>query len=676
MPQETGYQQQLGPARTAGLPSASPDSFGAQVGQTVSQLGATVHETKLRAYELQRQQKADSEAIDAAKRMAALRVAADKWKVDTRNNPDAPLATHAEDAAKWWETQSATLTDGITEDRVRRQVEQQLATSGAAFAGDAYEWQTVQTAGKRVTDHEATLDIAANRLLHNPEAQQEEMLAGVAAAHAMQGVPLEVRDKLEHRTAGILSAAAVSGWINKGRPQVALSMLASGKLDDVIDPERAQALRNEAEQAIRRDAQAVKAQEAADKAALRQQNSTRQAELETGAGQPSDWFNLAKQQEAAGDPDGAVRSRAEGTARMAGLQHRGEPVAQLDQRIRALDAKAASGGLTTQEASTRTGLNRERSEQAALLAKPGGALAAYARAANMVLPPLDLSNPASLRARAGLAAKAAAWAGRPAIEPIGAEDQPMFQDLMQSGTNGRLQALNAIAGFGDPRAVVGAARQIAGTGPGDGAFRVAARVLTYPAGKSLAEAIVRGEELRRKAPPWPAEVMAKAKRDFAAWYGGTFRGGQLPADFGNDTYDGAMAYMAGRSNGAAYNPTDFNHAIEAMLGKSGAGGGIYHMKLPGWGEYGAPVIAPPDMSPDQMMTRFARATALDYKHAAGGTFPVWSDGRTSLKRPEMTGMLPTLLEDGRYGFRGPNNELLHDTTGHIYAVDLHRLPGR
>ena len=237
---------------------------------------------------------------------------------------------------------------------------------------------------------------------------------------------------------------------------------------------------------------------------------------------------------------------------------------------------------------------------------------------------------------------------------------------MENGAGGRIQVLQTLAGFGDARVIDGAARQVSGSG--DGAFRIASKMLTYPAGQAVAGAIVRGDELRGKQ-PWPDKVQRQARADFMKYYGGAMRGGDLPTDYINDLFDGAMGFFASRTNGGVYDAGRFAEATEAVLGRNGGRGGV--ARVPGQGI----VIAPPTMSPEAMMMRFARGREPDYRAAADGRAPVYSDG-TPLTRGALRTMLPTMLADGRYGFKGANGALLHNDRGGIYAVDLHRLPAR
>src|SRR3546814_3930929 len=86
-------------------------------------------------------------------------------------------------------------------------------------------------------------------------------------------------------------------------------------------------------------------------------------------------------------------------------------------------------------------------------------------------------------------------------------------DLLVAGESGqRLQALNEIAKFGDPRAIEGAADQI--SEKSDGGFRIAATLMTLPgnAGEQAARDILRGPEAEQTNPKVFIDASAQLHR--------------------------------------------------------------------------------------------------------------------------------------------------------------------
>jgi hypothetical protein len=668
MPQEQGYERRVGSVTPAALPQASAAAFGAGIGQSVSEMGDVLHRRDVQKYQIERQQTADSESADAALKLADVRQRLDAARDQARAAPDAGAAGHVAAMEAAFDREVSGITDGITEDRVRRNLSTQIADYRSNFVSGENTWKTVYAAKTSVTNLGVLNEKASARVFmsSDPNVYGQESTAWDDAVDTRSDIGADQKEAVR-RDGHAALAIAYAGRRERDDPKGLISDIDGGSFNDVLDAKQLDRLRAGAEAQVRMVEAQQKALAAAQVTATREQLATKRAELDTGAGKPQDWATLAQQYEAIGDTSAAVTARAAGEAKMAALTHQGDGMDALDSQISTLTAKQGRGGLSTAEAATLTGITALRSQKAQRLGQPGGALLDMEFMTGRPIAPLDPADPASVRLRGQQAAQAAQLAGRPnAIEPFKPTELPAMKDLMENGAGGRIQVLQTLAAFGDARVIDGAARQVSGSG--DGAFRVASRMLTYPAGQAVATAIVRGDELRGKQ-PWPEKAQRQARADFMKYYGGAMRGGDLPPGFVNDLFDGAMGFYASRANGGAYDAGRFAEATEAVLGRNGGRGGV--ARVPGQGI----VIAPPTMSPEAMMTRFARAKGEDYQAAAGGRAPVYSDG-SHLTRGALRTMLPTMLADGRYGFRGANGALLHDDRGGIYAVDLHRLPAR
>ena len=245
MAQERGYERQVGAASPVGLPDASPASFGAGVGAAIAEAGQTVHQAELRAYQIERQQTADSQAADFAARFARTREAADQAAIDARNGAAPGGAGHADAMAAWWETQATSLADGITDDRVRRRAQEHLEEFGGRFRSSAYQWQEGTRVGKLVTDTGVATDLAANRARrsHDPKSYAEELSLGRQSIEAMTGVPVDVRDKLLRAHDEAVTVGYFNGLIDTN-PAVVPRLLDSGGFDAMLSPEQMERLRN------------------------------------------------------------------------------------------------------------------------------------------------------------------------------------------------------------------------------------------------------------------------------------------------------------------------------------------------------------------------------------------------------------------------------------------------
>src|SRR3546814_7030317 len=101
-------------------------------------------------------------------------------------------------------------------------------------------------------------------------------------------------------------------------------------------------------------------------------------------------------------------------------------------------------------------------------------------------------------------------------------------DLLVAGESGqRLQALNEIAKFGDPRVIEGAADQI--SEKSDGGFRIAATLMTLPgnAGEQAARDILRGPEAEQTNPK--VFIDASAQLHFTQYAAPALR--DMPPDY-------------------------------------------------------------------------------------------------------------------------------------------------
>ncbi|WP_287459189.1 hypothetical protein [Sphingomonas sp.] len=663
MPAETGYNSQVGPAPASSLPRADPTAFGAGIGAGIEAIGNSLHRADMTNMSIERQQRADSEAASFNARFAQLREAADKASVDARNNAAPGGVGHADQMRQWLDENSKSLLDGITDRRVQRSAQAQIAEFGSRFNSSEYQWQEGRRVGKIVTDQGNVIDAAANRAerLVDPKAFGEELSFYHQGVMSLEGTPADVKAKLIHEGEQAITGGFANGMLRRD-PEALKRVLDSGEFDSMLSKEQMQHLRSGIDVEIRRRDAATKAQSALQLHLEKEALQTDRAKLETGAGTPQDWETLAQRYDAIGDNSSAVTARAQGAGMAAAIGHRGDSLPQLDQQIASLTAIRNNGtGLTPHEASTLTGLTALRGQLAGMLGQPGGAMLALQFATGKPVAPINPADPSSMRMRTAYAKAAAAQYGRPTADPLLPTELPTFRDLMTGGPSQKMEALQLIQGFGDPQVIRAAAAQIAG--PGNAPFRIASQLAP-----SIAREVLQGEETLKSAPQVWNE--ARASADFNKWYGPMLR--WIPGSYRDDVFKAAKAFYGQRAvNGGeqAYNPGRFAEAIETVLGRmpepNGATGGIARTKS-------GIVLVPQGVKPDDLLTRFRRASAEDYARASGGGVPIWSD-KTPLTRTELVNLLPTAIGNGRYGFRGPNGQLVHDKRGGDYVVDFNGL---
>ena len=664
MPQEQIYQPQVAPGGTAGVPMASPQDFGAGVGQGIAELGGALHRHELDAYKIERQQRADAQAADFNARFAQAREDADKASIDARTNAAPGGAGHAEAMAKWWADRKATLTDGITEDSLRRSATAQIDQFGASFETQAYQFQEGARIGKVSTDTQSAADISAARARRDPTAYHQELGLAHAAIMSMVGVPADVKDKLLKHYDETSTVGYFEGWIDRDPKQVA-AQLDSGAYDTLISAPQAERLRNAAEARIHMNDAAARADAAHAIAVAREQLGKTEVQLRSGGGSYDDRLKLAAQFDAMGDYSKAEEWRGEAVTFKAATGTGSWNLEDQEAKLAELDAKRNSGGLSPTEANFYKGLKQQHDGKVERLAKPGGALVDL-QYSGVRLTPLDPNNPASFAKRASDATIAAQRAKRLSVEPLLPSDIPTYKDLATGTPAQQLQAIDMLKHFDDPRVIAGAARQIAKDS--DGAFRIAA-LLQHDVARDV---LIGDETLRQRPQIWNQN---KARKDFDSWYGPAVA--RVGGGFGNDIFEAAKRFYAQRADdghGTDYDPGKFAEAIETVLGRTQQGGAVV-------GGVARDVkgnlitIAPRDMNPNEMLQTFARAAPLDYAHAAGGHAPRYADG-SPMGETFFKTLRPTFLTDGIYGFRDASGRLVHDDKGGTYAVDIYKLPKR
>ncbi len=664
MAQEIGYQRQLGTSAPVGLPSASPAAFGASIGAAVDDLGQAVGRNKLTHLQIERQQRTDTEAADFNRQFADMRAAYDRMSVDMRAKSAPGGAGHAQAMDGWWRDQSASLTEGITDERLRRSAQAQLDDFGARIGTAEYTWEQGARVKKLVTDEQQAGQIAANRVrrVDNLDAFDQELTYRRRGIEAMVGVPEDVKTGLIHESDQLIATSFLNGVVERS-PQLIDALLKSGQFDELVTPQQQEQLRHGAQVEIRRSEAEARAAAAHDRSVRTDELAAREVTLNAGGGTYQDRLQLAHDYEAMGDKSKATQWMGE-AAQFGTIQaNKGMAPAQLRQEITTLQGKQAGGGLSGEEANRLSALQKLSTIQESNLSKEGGALLQTQYATGRAIGALNVADPASFRSRSQQAIAAARDWGRATVEPILPDELRAFKDLYANGVNGQLQAVDLLRQFGDVRVIAGAARQVAGND--DGAFRMAA-VLPH----SVARDVLRGADTLKSNPQVWKEKQASS--DFQKWFGVplSFLGGSTA----NDVYQASRSFFAQRATDGGltqYVPGRFAEAAITILGRDRDGrGGIAH-----WGQPDGPVvILPRNQTADDFKRRLASARLPMYIAASGGRKPVWGDGHP-VSEAELKGLLPTALPDGRYGFRR-SGRLLTDDQGQVFAVDVQALTGR
>lgn len=652
-----------GRSNVVAAPNRDPRAFQSGIAQGVAEIGGALYgaaqasnKTDDRLAELDYQRRASQETLERSKRLAEINAAFDQRRAELRTNPKAAYAEgHLQGLLDEYGEQIKDVMAGVTTADAEEAIGRQIAAYSASMRSQEGQFEIAYRVKREAEDTEFILNGKYNRLgaVGFGEGATEAWmdLDAFAKERGQRLGPDRAKD-FDRDVAAKAILAQFEGAVRLGQLGEARKRLGSDAVKQMLTPDQIDTLGQRITYAENSAAAAERARQAALQQQARQANSTRQAELETGAGTPTDWFELANAQEAAGDKDGAVRSRAKGTEMQAVSAYRDYSLPQMDTRIRELEAVADK---TPGQASELSGLRDLRSQSAARLERSGGALEQYAFATGKPIAPINLNDPASLRARAAQATAAAARYGRGKVEPLLDSEAAGLRDLADGSPAEREQAVRVIAAFGDPRAALGAAGQI--TDQSDGAFRVA---LTQADRPRVMKAMLAGKSRLAANPKLWDEKRGNAM--FNAYASRVLRA--APPDLVEDLRDATKAFFADRASQGGVTAYDDGHyaaSIEQVLGS---------VVDTGRGR----MVVPPGRDGAALLRGFNRATGQQIAAVASAP-PRWPDG-SIVNREQLRDMLPAWVGGTRYAMQKRDGRFLRDAKGGIYTVDLGKLGGQ
>lgn len=637
---ERGYDSQVAPQAAPGPVLAGPDAYGAGIGRVMEQAGAQAHAGEIRAYQLERQAKADGEAADAAHKLAQARATMDDVQLQAQGAAGPGGAGYTETITKAWEAQRDAILGGITEDSVRRHVEQQFDEYGSRLHGQAAGWQEGQRIAKVTFDFKQSSNLSYARVLADPTKLPEEMEAANHAVEALQGINADQRSKLLDERHSELVQAHLLG----GDPKVGIAELRSGAFD-FLDPAHRQALESKLGVEVRAQDAEVQHQQAMARAAYSEQLATVKSIAGRGIEVPAEQIAPIRQAALASGDTSAV-SELDGILQANGFSkiYRAMTPVAREQRLATLSGKKNPMPSEQEElawgrqhASALDGeFNRDPVGYAAVNGPPG-----------TTPPPVDFTQPQSLQARAAWSRQASQAYGRPMPIFSDNELQPLRATLAM-GDRGRSEVLQALDALPGPDRAL-AARQVA---PQDVGFQHEAQIQPF-----LRATVLAGRQKLRDVPRFLAPDKATEEG---------LRASQLLAVAGSEidfalkavspadaaaVKQSAGEWLAGKLSGQgrdvnAITPGDmFTAALVALGGYSAKGeaqGGIGHWNGPG----GKPYVVPDGFTRDG----FARAVQVHRKgQDAAGAGPVNPNGMPF----DLKNAYPVLIAPGKYRWETP-----------------------
>ncbi|MBY0301241.1 hypothetical protein [Sphingomonas ginsenosidimutans] len=641
MAQERGYQRQSGTSAPVGLPGASPAAFGAGIGAEVAQIGQTLHQEQLRAYQIERQQQADSEAAAFNATFAKLREEADKASTDARNGAAPGGAGHAQAMQQWYAQRTQGLIDGITDDRVRRSAQMQLEEFGGRLNSAEYQWQEGRRVGKIVTDQTQARDVAANRAyrMSDPKAFAEELSLGRQGIEALSGVPADVLDGLIRDYDEAVSVGFFNGMIERDPKRVA-QILDTGKYDAILSPQQMERLRSRAEIGVH--ALEVRRQRAAQEGVqLQKEDEQRQLQFVTQGGEVS--------------PDRLTDMAAQAYRR--GDTSRGDDLTQaaVGMRHAAPFANASAQQLTNAMAEIERDEHWRRDPSKVYAHNWLEKRRADQRAADPAIAAPDWNQPGSVSA---YEVKVRADA-----KVRGAEPQYLSKDMLETmkprmATLAGRQDLAATLQRLGPAARLSAARQLA---PDDDAFQGAV-TLASPDARQM---VLSGQEvLKAGTTPMAPQKGAVTWRAYAA---PALR--QLGGDTTNMVRGMADAIAAGlmaREGVQSYSEDVYRRALHIALGGGKNGRGEWTGGLGYWRNgdgRDARIVLPPGWSQADFDRVVARKT---------GALEGFVNGRKVTAAELRQHFTPVSVETGVYEWEDASGRPLKDARGADWRVRLWR----
>jgi hypothetical protein len=634
----------------ADLSGTGLQGIGAAFGQVAS-AGAQFAE---QAYKRQQ----DEQIAAAGKATADLRLQATQAVIDLRNNAGPGGEGHAKSADEWFAENSAPILDNITDKKVRREVEGQLASMHTSFVSGEMEWEDGQRRQKLATDENQATSTGASRIAIAPDLKsaqgvyQEER----DAAHARidkYNIDDDAKAKMrtgvdQHLTQAALDVGIRTDW------KATKELLDKGAFN-ALPEERIKQGYQEAETEQRRADAALKAQQALANKAANEYIATVKARQSAGiVVPPADIDQAAKLAGETGNTSTQVELAAMRITNGVNRESQAWTPSQYDAEISRLRAKGEKA--TPDEQVRLKAIEDIAPSRKSEFANNAGNWAALS---GHPAPPINWSDPSTIAARQSWQTTVSQAAGQPVafLQPA---EVSQLHAVYASSPAGRLQAINTIGAIGGHTAEA-AMRQVA---PDDA---LAARVvlLNQPARQST----LAGMEVRKAdktiidgtAPGTPgADALEKYKRDVEPALA------LLRPEDASATFEIARNMYANwaHQNGVHdFNEAAFGTFLHTALGAKKDANGVFHGGVGYWND--APVWLPSRQSQQQFETVMSRILWKPDDPRA----PVFANGQP-MTPADIRKLTPVQRPDGRYEFHGPNGVAATNRNHGFWTIDL------
>lgn len=651
------YERQVAPGRTASLDMASPDSFGAGVGRSISELGDSIDRYQL----VERRLRRTEDSAAAGKSFADYRLAASGAIKDMRANAQAGGAGHAEAVKSYLAQQGQALLDGVTDPHVRRQVDEQMAVFNAGLIDGEDTWQRGQRVAKLGSDEQQAAQTGFARIATAgslPDAQRaigEEREAGHARIEAYEGLNADQKAKmLRDFDQGL--ARTTLAMVVRTDPAVAKGMLDKDGFSDLPAEEIEQGYR--AVGVEQRRLQAIADHKAAmEKAAAREQLATFDARVSSGEDIPDADFKTAEQlAQAIGDDSGVVRVHAARIKSGVNRETQGWTPQQYQTEIQRLRSKGQK-----RSADEDIYLNQLESIAPGRTTEFRNDPGSWAALNGNPPPALVSGNAASYARRREWQASVSKSTGLPTpfLQP---QEVETYRALMAESPAARIDVANQLATFGGMTAVQ-AARQVAPNDP-----MLARLVVLQPGDRA---SVSNGVEARKAHPQLIDGKAGNIAQDLFLKRVGpaTALMGQGDVGAAFDIARSMYADYAVKRGIQEFEPELWNAFIHRSLGGTRDAQGRFFGGIGSWG--GTNILLPPKLNQGQFESVMTRMTWKPDQSNA----PAWRNG-TPMTPADVRKFTPIARPDGRYEFHGPGNVVLRTKQGAVWSLDIGALGAR
>ena len=638
-----GYAPQLSPQRTAtALPMATPEDYGAGVGDALMGAGGVAGRAAIEDRKLETQREYDRQTTDAMLRWSQLKEAYGVADNEARTNAVPGAAGHAKSMTDLAAKQSDEFLATIGHEGLRQAYAGRLGEWKSERAVQADAFERGSTAKLMADQMDASADMIANSVRGKPLADYVEAISDIETMEVPQGIPQAA--VLDWRRSA--AQKATFAWLRSQEPEFRKAMIDSHTYDTLLTSEQVEAVLSEADSDIRR--KQIDADAAARAAKAEDVEYVDDVLDRINRGYPVEDDDYAEAMTR------ATRSGLEKRVRDLNDAHVGKQVnkewanatpAQMDARIKIIDADLAKAGDKGSPAlvAERTALSKLLTERTAQV--KDDPLAAGA-AMGISVGPVDWANPASVAARRKAADATARALGVPAKY---LSDEEAAQLAANATTPaGQLTVARQIRQLG-PRAATAAAQQVL---PGDSLF-------AYSMGlrPELQASVYRGVGLRKEFPV----AEDKAQQIWRETTGDALS--SMPAASREAAYLTAkeLYRQAASAKGKdEFDPVLYRGAVREALG------GNPTNRTGGVGEWnGAKILLPPTMSQQQFDARL------------GGYKPTraYRGDKSKIGGAELRDRFtPVLQPNGKYQFRSERGEYAVIEDGRtLLEVDVTKL---